>query len=88
MHHQVAGKYPEDLPLAGEQRLDPFNGEPLRYRLHDGGFLVYSVGPDLVDNDGTPFDRSSRTGDWAYKYPPDPSPDPSSSQRGPIDTDR
>jgi hypothetical protein len=88
MHHQVTGEYPEDLPLAGEQRLDPFNGEPLRYRLLDGGFMVYSVGPDLLDNDGTSFDRSSRTGDWVWKYPREPSPDPSSSPRTPNETDR
>jgi hypothetical protein len=32
--------------------LDPFDGRPLRYRLADGGVIVYSVGPDGVDNKG------------------------------------
>jgi hypothetical protein len=32
--------------------LDPFDGRPVRYRLADGGVIVYSVGPDGVDNNG------------------------------------
>jgi hypothetical protein len=32
--------------------LDPFDGRPVRYRLADGGVIVYSVGPDGVDNKG------------------------------------
>ena len=32
---------------------DPFNGQPLRYKKMAKGYVVYSVGEDGVDNDGT-----------------------------------
>jgi len=32
--------------------LDPFGEQPMRYRLEEGGFLVYSVGDNLVDDNG------------------------------------
>lgn len=32
--------------------LDPFNGQPLGFRHLDKGYVVYSVGADLVDNQG------------------------------------
>ena len=32
--------------------LDPFNGQPLRFHHLDQGYVVYSVGVDLVDNLG------------------------------------
>jgi hypothetical protein len=32
---------------------DPFDGQPLRYRKQDGGYLLYSVGPDLKDDNPT-----------------------------------
>jgi hypothetical protein len=35
--------------------LDPFDGWPLRYRLDpDGSFVLYSIGPDRVDDGGDP----------------------------------
>ncbi|MBI3463711.1 MAG: hypothetical protein HY000_11740 [Planctomycetes bacterium] len=40
---------PEFLPAVPE---DPFTGQPLRYAIEDGGFVVYSVGPDGVDDRG------------------------------------
>jgi hypothetical protein len=36
--------------------LDPFDGLPLRYHQLDDGVVVYSVGPDIIDNVGN-FDR-------------------------------
>lgn len=38
---------------------DPFDGQPLRYRQTDHGYIVYSVGPDHKDNGGL-LARSSR----------------------------
>jgi hypothetical protein len=32
--------------------VDPFDGLPLRYRKKDGGYLLYSIGPDLKDDSG------------------------------------
>lgn len=32
---------------------DPFNGNPLKYRLLEPGYVVYSVGDDLTDEGGT-----------------------------------
>ncbi len=34
--------------------VDPFDGHPLRFRLEENGYLVYSVGIDLRDNNGEP----------------------------------
>ncbi len=34
--------------------IDPFNGEPLRFRVSPNGFVIYSVGPDLEDDAGRP----------------------------------
>jgi ABC-type Na+ efflux pump permease subunit len=41
--------------------IDPFDGQPLRYRRRPNGAVIYSVGFDLVDNGGT-FDRAQPTG--------------------------
>jgi hypothetical protein len=31
---------------------DPFDGKPLRYRITERGYAVYSIGPDGKDDDG------------------------------------
>jgi len=36
-----------DAPL-----MDPFDGQPLRYRKQGAGYVLYSIGPDLKDNGG------------------------------------
>jgi len=59
----------ETLP---EGRLvDPFSGELLAYRVTDDGWIVYSFGPDLVDDGGQQGDRWDKL-DRSYKYPPEP----------------
>jgi hypothetical protein len=45
----LAELIPEHLPDVPE---DPFDGAPLRYKRLEGGFVVYSVGEDGVDDDG------------------------------------
>jgi hypothetical protein len=42
---------PEFLPTVP---LDPFTGRPLIYRRQADGFLLYSTGPDQIDNGGIP----------------------------------
>jgi len=51
------GRLPEtlaDLPrdLSAQTQNDPFGGQPLRYRRLSLGYVVYSVGPDRVDDGG------------------------------------
>lgn len=39
---------------------DPFNGQNLKYRIKERGFVVYSVGEDLTDEGGTERDGQKR----------------------------
>jgi hypothetical protein len=64
-YHRDTGSYPDALDeLLGRYMdaipLDPFSsnpaGEPFRYILEPPGFLLYSVGPNGIDEDGR--DRS------------------------------
>ena len=44
--------------------LDPFSQQPLVYRVSTNGFLLYSVGPDGKDDQGTPLKQGGvETGD-------------------------
>lgn len=52
-----AGSLPERLDQLVPQWLpavpsDPFDGQPLRYRRHESGYTVYSVGDDRKDSGG------------------------------------
>jgi hypothetical protein len=57
------GKWPERLEqlrprFLSEVPLDPFDGEPLRYKRLADGVIAYSVGPDGADNGGN-LDRQA-----------------------------
>lgn len=56
-------KYLAALPV------DPFIGEPLRFKPRAPGYVVYSVGEDGGDNDGTPRPSSSRTAELPHDIP-------------------
>ncbi len=61
-YQQAHGAFPETLDALGLEGLtDPYTEEPLHYRPEGQGFVVYSVGEDRKDNDGTaqPEKRSS-----------------------------
>jgi hypothetical protein len=61
-YQQAHGAFPETLNALGlEGLIDPYTEEPLHYRPEGQGFVVYSVGEDRKDNDGTaqPEKRSS-----------------------------
>ncbi len=45
---------------------DPFGGRPLVYRKQGATWLLYSIGPDLVDNGGVPGPRGLQKGDIVY----------------------
>ena len=67
VYQQEHSAYPESLEgvpaLADAMPLDPFSGEPCRYQLTEEGFLLYSVGPNGVDDKGKP---GMRDGDIAW----------------------
>ncbi len=79
-HRRETGAYPPSLdPLTDVPAVDPWSGEPYRYRLDDGGAAVYSVGGNRVDDGGTPPapDRTKSVpelhrGDIVWRLPQDP----------------
>ena len=58
--HLEKGRYPaslDELMQAGyiaSLPADPYSDRPLLYRVADGAFTLYSVGPDFDDDGGTP----------------------------------
>jgi hypothetical protein len=60
---QLAGLVPAYLPAVP---LDPFNGEPLRYRIEEARCAIYSVAPDRIDNDGAVFTELDKPYDVAF----------------------
>jgi hypothetical protein len=46
-----------DLRLPPQATIDPYNGEPLHVRKSSEGWIVYSVGTNLVDDEGSLEDR-------------------------------
>ena len=51
---------------------DPFSDGPLLYRPNPDGFILYSIGPDQKDNNGSPKQKKQRT-DWdiVWQFPSD-----------------
>ncbi|MFQ5489312.1 MAG: hypothetical protein ACE5GE_01210 [Phycisphaerae bacterium] len=81
------GRYPEaltELDLTNARPVDPYCGELLRYaRVRDGGFVLYSVGPNLTDDGGRPHRVDEKTGttaldgDYCFHLPrPEPAYEP------------
>jgi len=73
-HRDNDGKYPEVLDdLQGrymdEIPLDPFSGESFRYILEDGGFLLYSVGPNGIDEEGRGYNDTPKGDDLRRRMP-------------------
>jgi hypothetical protein len=68
IHHQrLPGDLAELVPaLIPAVPRDPFDGKPPRMKKSAGKLVVYSVGPDMVDHGGTPFDRDKRVGDITF----------------------
>ena len=70
-------RYPaslKTLQLPVDSSRDPFTATPLRYRIQDGGYILYSRGPDLDDDDGeAPASRRELTRDgdlvWSVTSP-------------------
>ena len=52
-YHAEHGRWPDNLEAAGGEKLmDPYSGQPYRYRPGVNGFLLYSVGSDMKDDGG------------------------------------
>jgi len=48
------GTYPETLFFLSERPIDPFSGKELIYKKSGNGFILYSLGPNMKDDGGTP----------------------------------
>ena len=73
----ASGHYPQSLAeIAWEGALprDPFTGGDLHYKAEGGNLLIYSVGPDLVDNHGNPTKSAKGERDivWSVRRSPLP----------------
>lgn len=68
IYHQEHGHYPASLQALGgtylpQIPLDPFDTtRPLGYRRENAGYVLYSIGPDGVDNNGTPIGNKAPDG--------------------------
>ncbi len=68
------GAYPSDLSLLAPSYLasapkDLFSGNPLLYKPTENGYLLYSVGPNGVDDDGRGIHDDPMGDDIAVKMP-------------------
>jgi hypothetical protein len=52
--------------------MDPFDGQPLRYRKQGAGYVLYSIGPDLKDNSGERM--TAKGGDLVFTVVTPPTP--------------
>ena len=67
-HHRLPDRLDDLVPdLIPILPRDPFDGKPMRMKRTEHGLIVYSIGPDMVDNDGTPLDHDKRTGDVTFE---------------------
>jgi hypothetical protein len=68
------GQFPEKMENLVPQWMpfvprDPFDGESMRLKQTERGWVVYSIGPDVKDDGGAAFDRENRTGDITFELP-------------------
>ena len=68
------GAYPERLSdlvpkYLDAVPLDPYVGKPIRYRREQQGAVIYSVGPNLIDDDAEAieFTGAELQGDWVFR---------------------
>jgi hypothetical protein len=57
-------QYIDDVPA------DPFDGKPMRFVLHGPDCVIYSIGPDLKDDGGAPYDGKTGKGDIIFTLKP------------------
>lgn len=61
---QPADLVPEFLPAVP---LDPFDGKPMKMVTSSNEVIFYSIGDDLKDDGGTPWDDKTRAGDVTFR---------------------
>ena len=61
---QLSDLVPDFIPAIPS---DPFDGKPMKMKRTEHGLIFYSIGPDMVDNGGTPFDPGTGTGDITFE---------------------
>jgi len=67
-YRQNNGPYPSDLSALGtEEFIDPFTQKPLVYQTTPTGFVIYSVGLNLID-DGGITTENSMNGDVVWRH--------------------
>src|SRR5205814_1700100 len=71
---QARGRWPgafREMTAAGflkEVPMDPYTGGPLRWVRRPSGLVIYSVGPDRVDDGGAPFRQTAKpSGDIVFR---------------------
>jgi hypothetical protein len=84
-------RYPDALgelspKLLAAAPVDPFDGQPLRYRKQDSGYVLYSIGPDLKDDGGErqaagKGDSTSTKGDVVFEVIKPPKATPASASQ-------
>jgi hypothetical protein len=57
---------PDFIPVVPR---DPFDGKAMKFKRTGHGAVVYSIGPDMTDNGGAPFDREKQTGEITFTIP-------------------
>jgi hypothetical protein len=68
-HRFKHGSVPEALDISAP--IDPFTGQPLKYRRDDMGYVVYSVGEDGKDDGGSIEGGRHEPGVWSGRLPKD-----------------
>lgn len=70
---QRTGQWPNSLEDAGVELVDPFDGNPIRYRAEANGFRLWSIGQNLVDDGGVSAREAGgqKKVDIVAMYPPE-----------------
>jgi type II secretory pathway pseudopilin PulG len=74
-HRAQHGRFPERLDELAPGSIplvpcDPYDGQPMRLKRTERGWEIYSVGPDLADDQGRAIDweRETQTGDITFEF--------------------
>lgn len=73
-YHAKNGKYPEKLDelvpgFVAFVPLDPFDGKSMRWKRANDKLVIYSIGPDGIDDGGAHFDPQTQKGDITFELP-------------------